>query len=72
MNKENIFFNGSILGLGDSIAVMPLIEIYANINKNKKVFFSNKFYYLFYKEYKNIFFLKDDQDFFTKNIRKYK
>jgi autotransporter strand-loop-strand O-heptosyltransferase len=67
MNKENIFFNGSILGLGDSIAVMPLIEIYANINKNKKVFFSNKFYYLFYKEYKNIFFLKDDQDFFTKN-----
>jgi autotransporter strand-loop-strand O-heptosyltransferase len=67
MINENIYIDGSILGLGDSIAAMPIVDIYANLNKDKKIFFSNKFYFLFSKEYTHINFLQDNQNFFTKN-----
>lgn len=64
---NNIYINGSILALGDSIAAMPIIDIYSNIHKDKKIFFSNKFYYLFKNQYPNINFLQDNTNFFKKN-----
>lgn len=64
---NNIYINGSILALGDSIAAMPIIDIYSNIHKDKKIFFSNKFYYLFKNQYPNINFLQDNTNFFRKN-----
>lgn len=67
MSKESIYLNGSILGLGDSIAVMPIIDLYAKLNKNKNIFFSNKFYYLFEKEYLEINFLKNNQAILPEN-----
>jgi autotransporter strand-loop-strand O-heptosyltransferase len=67
MNEGNIYIDGSILGLGDSIASMPIINIYANLNKDKKIFFANKFHYLFSKEYTNISFLGDNKNFFVKD-----
>ena len=56
--NDNVYFNGSILGLGDTIALIPFLNIY-KIKNNKNVFFLTNFYSLFENEYKNIFFIKD-------------
>lgn len=68
---NNVYINGSNLGLGDSIAAMPIVDIYSNINYNKKIFFSNKFSYLFEKEYPKICFLENNETSFVKNENLY-
>ena len=65
-NKFNVYIDGGVLGLGDSIALMPIIEIYATANKDKNIFFSSKFLEIFYREYSNIFFLENRNTFFLK------
>ena len=56
--NDSVYFDGSILGLGDTIALIPFLNIY-KIKNNKNVFFLTNFYSLFEHEYKNIFFIKD-------------
>jgi autotransporter strand-loop-strand O-heptosyltransferase len=56
--NDNVYFNGSFLGLGDTIALIPLLNIF-KIKNNKNIFFLTNFYSLFENEYKNIFFIKD-------------
>lgn len=57
--KENVYFQADYLGLGDTIAAFPFINLH-NIQFNKNVFISSKFDFLF-KNYKNIFFIKEHQ-----------
>jgi autotransporter strand-loop-strand O-heptosyltransferase len=56
--KDNLFLDVAHLALGDSIALFPLVDI---LTKNKNVFISNKFNFLFEKEYPNIFFIGPHQ-----------
>jgi autotransporter strand-loop-strand O-heptosyltransferase len=56
--NDNVYFNGLVLGLGDTIALIPFLNIY-KIKNNKNIFFLTNFYSLFENEYKNIFFIKD-------------
>jgi autotransporter strand-loop-strand O-heptosyltransferase len=56
--NDNVYFNGSVLGLGDTIALIPFLNIY-KIKNNKNIFFLTNFYSLFENKYKNIFFIKD-------------
>jgi len=59
--SKNIYFQADYLGLGDTIAAFPFINMH-NIEFNKNVFISSKFDFLF-ENYKNIFFVKEHQIF---------
>lgn len=65
--NENIYFRGEILGLGDSIAFVPLLNLYSDLNQNKNIFFSNRFNFIFEKNIKNVFFINHEESFFKKN-----
>jgi autotransporter strand-loop-strand O-heptosyltransferase len=58
--NENIFFNSTILGLGDTIALIPFVDIYAKNNLNKNILFYSEFNSLFEKEYQNIRFVNNE------------
>lgn len=59
--NENVYFQADYLGLGDTVAAFPFINMHNEIF-NKNVFVSSKFDFLF-EDYKNIFFIKEYQTF---------